>query len=86
MALFQDDRLDVTPAREDRVRPVGPADRHPEVGKQHGERSDECQQAEETLGHQALDEHRLVADLAKPQPLGEDFSDGGQRDQEEYRE
>ena len=39
-----------------------------------------------TLGRQALDEHRLVADLAKPQPLGEDFSDGGQRDQEEYRE
>ena len=72
MPPFQDDRLDVTPAREDRIRSVGPSDCQPEVGEQHGERSDKCQEAEETLGRQALDEHRLVADLAKPQPLGEE--------------
>ena len=77
---FQDDRLDVTPAREDRIRSVGPSDCQPEVGEQHGERSDKCQEAEETLGRQALDEHRLVADLAKPQPLGKELSEW-QRDQ-----
>ena len=83
VARLENDRLNVAAAGKHHVRLALGARGQSQVAEQDQERGREDADAHQALRRQALEEDRLVAGLAEPQPLGVQVRERRQRDQQQ---